>query len=238
MASGIEFNHWAAPSARRPRRAHAAISCMAQYLLRDERPAARALALEHLEESGSRLCVFADLLHPAQELLADLWYRSRIDVFDEGRAAETVLDIVRRLPPTPQPAPVPHDSHCLLAALPTERHTLGLEMLAAALEDEGWRAEVALGQEPGAIVERASASWPRFVGLTVGYLGSRPALLELVRALHGLRLPVLVGGPAFNRAPHLWELVGADARAPDLRVGLVLARRTLRTRAAARAGAA
>lgn len=238
MAPGIEINHWSAPAAHRPRRAHAAISGMAQCLLRDDRGTAWALALEHLEESGSRLCVFADLLHPAQEQLADLWYRSRIDVFDEGRAAETVLDIVRRLPPTPQPAQVPLDSHCLLAALPTERHTLGLEMLAAALDDDGWCAEIALGKEPSVIFEYASACWPRFVGLTVGYLESRPPLIKLVRALHGLRLPVLVGGPTFNRAPHLWELIGADARAPDLRVGLVLARRTLRARAAARAGAA
>jgi methanogenic corrinoid protein MtbC1 len=211
---------------------------MAQCLLRDDRRMAWGLAVKHLEESGSRLCVFADLLHPAQEQLADLWYQSRIDVFDEGRAAETVLDIVRRLPPTPQPGQVPPDSHCLLAALPTERHTLGLEMLAAALEDEGWRVETALGQEASVVVQRASGCWPRFVGLTVGYLESRPALIELVRALHGLRLPVLVGGPAFNRAPHLWELIGADARAPDLRVGLVVARRTLRARTAARAGAA
>ena len=238
MAPGIEVNHWSAPAARRPRRAHAAISGMAQCLLRDDRRTAWGLAIEHLEESGSRLCVFADLLHPAQEQLADLWYRSRIDVFDEGRAAETVLDIVRRLPPTPQSTQVPPDSHCLLAALPAERHTLGLEMLAAALEDEGWCAETALGLEPGVVVERASACWPRFVGLTVGYLESRPALIELVRTIRELRLPVLVGGPAFNRAPHLWELIGADARAPDLRVGLVLAQRTLRARATARAGAA
>src|SRR5215472_17230470 len=110
-------------SGRRPRRAHAAVRCLVDALLREDREQAWGLALEHLHAGGSRLAVFADLLHPAQDRLAELWYQSQISVADEGRAAETVLAITRRLPPTPGPSRPP-DSRCLLAALPDEEHML------------------------------------------------------------------------------------------------------------------
>jgi len=206
-------------------------------LLRDDRDQARGLALQHLHASGSRLAVFADLLHPAQDRLAELWYQSRISAAAEGRAASTVLAITRRLPPTPGPGRSA-DSRCLLTALPDEAHTLGLEMLAAALEDDGWAVQVSLGHQPRQLVELVRSIRPRFVGLTAGSLDSAAPVGTLIEALRAVRVPVLVGGQAFNRTPHLWRRLGATGRAPDLRVGLVLARRTLGARAGLRAGAA
>ncbi|HXM53849.1 MAG TPA: cobalamin B12-binding domain-containing protein [Candidatus Dormibacteraeota bacterium] len=207
-------------------------------LLHEEREVVWSLATEHLRATGSRLAVFADILHPAQERLAELWYSSRVGHADEARAAGAVLAITRRLPPTPVPAPVPHGSGCILTALPTERHTLGLEMLRAALEDDGWAVDMVLGDELEGLLDHVGAFRPRFVGVTAGWLEAASPMAALIEAVHGLGVPVLVGGQAFNRAPDLWRRLEADGWGPDLRVALVLARRALRGGGTPSAGAA
>jgi len=213
--------------ARRPRQAHTAVRRLAAALLAEDRELVWSLAVDHLRTTGSRLAVFGDLLHPAQRRLSELWYSSVVGHADEARAARSVLAVVRRLPPTPAPSPVPRGSRCLLAALPGERHTLGLEMLRAALEDEGWTVRTALGMDIDGILHRVRAERPRFVGLTAGCLEGGWRLAALADELRRLRVPLLVGGQAFSRSPDLWRQVGATAYAADLRVGMVLARRTI-----------
>lgn len=192
-----------------------------------------SLAMEHLRATGSRLAVFADLLHPGQERLAELWYASRIGHASEARAADIVLAVTRRLPPTPTTTPVPRGSCCLLTALPGERHTLGVEMLRAALEDDGWSVEMALGEPLAPLLERVAAARPRFVGVTAGWLATPAQLGMVVQGVQARGTPVLVGGHAFSRTSDLWRRLGAAGRAADLRVGLMLARRTTRPRAGA-----
>lgn len=204
-------------------------------LLDDDREQVWSLTTEHLLTTGSRLSVFADLLHPAQERLAELWYSSRVGHAAEARAADAVLAIARRLPPTPLSTPVPAGCGCVLTALPGERHTLGLEMLRAALEDDGWSVRVALDDPLDAILGLVADDRPRFVGVTAGWLERPAPMASFIAALHAGGTPVLVGGQAFHRAPDLWRQVGAAGHAPDVRVGVVLARRTVRARAAPRA---
>lgn len=219
-------------TARCPRQAHTAVSRLAEALIRDDRDRAWDLVLRRLLETGSRLAVFADLLHPAHERLAELWYQSRIGVFDEGRAAETVASIVRALPATPDPAGLAAGGRCVLTAVSSERHTLGLEMLGGALEDDGWGVETVIGAELPCLVERVRATRPRFVGVTAGHLERVAPMVALTHALGVLGVPVLVGGQAFRRSPDLGRRLDVAGRAPDLRVGLVLARRLVGARAA------
>lgn len=223
---------------RRPRHDHGVVRSLATALLAEDREQVWSLATEHLLATGSRLAVFADLLHPAQERLAELWYSSRVGHADEARAADAVLAIARRLPPTPTAAPVPAGSRCVLTALPGERHTLGLEMLGAALEDDGWSVRMALDDRRDDVLDLILDDRPRFVGVTAGWLERPAPMAALVQAAHARGAPVLVGGQAFNRAPDLWRRVGADGRAPDVRVGVVLARRAARGRGVPRSGAA
>jgi methanogenic corrinoid protein MtbC1 len=211
--------------ARCPRQAHTAVSQLVEALLRDDRDRAWDLVLGRLLDTGSRLAVCADLLHPAHERLAELWYQSRIGVFDEGRAAETVASIVRALPPTPDPAALAGGGRCVLTAVRSERHTLGLEMLSRALEDDGWGVETVLGQDLPVLVERVRATRPRFVGVTAGHLERTAPMVALTHALSVLGVPVLVGGQAFRRSPELGRRLDVAGRASDLRVGLILARR-------------
>ena len=211
---------------RRGRRERAAlIGGFVDLILAGDSGGAVALALELQSAWGRRVDIFADLIHPAQYQIGERWYSGEIGVADEHRATAVVERVVEALPPSPAARPVGPDARCLLAAIDGSAHLLGLRVLQLALEDEGWRVQ-RLGACSASEFEAAGSRLrPRWAGLSAGYLPvHRPARLA-IEALHRLSIRVLVGGSAFNRAPGLWERLGADAMAADARTTLVLARR-------------
>lgn len=196
--------------------------------------AVRELALRVALQAGSRTAAIADLLHPAQVEVGNLWYLGLATAADELRAAGVVEEVVAQLPPTPVPNPLPRGFRCVLAAPPGDPHRLGLKMLAAALDDEGWAVEVLESDARWPdVVRRATEVHARLVCISAGVscisaAGVTPVIPPLAQAvdsLHERRIRVLVAGVPFNRRPELWRQVGADAIAPDVRIGTVLARR-------------
>jgi len=198
-------------------------------MLRGDAGEASDLSQQFLARAGSRLAVFADLVQPALDRVGDLWYRGRVRMDDEQRAASVLEPLVGLLPPTPSRPPVPVGSRCLLTLMPGERHTVGPWMFALALEDEGWEVEL-LDQDyrPDDLSALVDRTRPQFVGVSAGYLPSVHRMSQVVRGVCEVGVPVLVGGGAFNRAGDLWRRVGATAFGPDPRVGTVLARRLAR----------
>jgi methanogenic corrinoid protein MtbC1 len=184
------------------------------------------LAERVLVETRSRTAVFADLLHPAQAEVGNLWYAGRVSYADEVRVAGVVRRIVERLAPTPASRPVRSGSRCVLAVPHGDPHDVGLMMLSRALEDHGWSTEL-VGPARGMtdLPEIVAGRRPRLLCLSAGVL---PALSQVERAIAAIkqaRVPVLVGGVAFNRRPDLWRRLGADGLGTDVRVGVVLAGR-------------
>lgn len=202
---------------------------LAGAMLRGDVREASDLAGRFLARVGSRVAVFADLVQPAQYEVGNLWYRGRIGIQDEHRAAGVLERLVGTLPPTPSRTPVPPGTRCLLAVMPGEQHTVGLGMFAHALEDDGWLVEL-LDSDCDAedLAELVGRTRPRLVGLSAGYLPSPHRMAQVVSAVRDQGVPVLVGGAAFNRAGELWRRVGASAHGPDPRIGTVLARRLAR----------
>lgn len=196
-----------------------------ELLRKGEKAQVAAYVEEVFNETGSRLAIFADLIHPAQYEIGDLWYRGEIGIADEHRATAMVEEITQALPPTPAQGRSPRGM-CVLAAVGSEQHVVGLRLLSAALEDDGWTVTMLGGRTPAnELAEMVRKVRPKFVGLSAGYLPQPAALKETIEALKKLRLPVLVGGPAFNRNPSLWTRVGADGHGTDVRVAVALARR-------------
>jgi methanogenic corrinoid protein MtbC1 len=191
--------------------------------------AALAIALDVRARAGSRLAVFVDLLQPAQYEIGELWYRGEIRVDDEHRATAVVARVTEALPPSPSERPVPPGAHCLMAAMGEEQHVLGLRQLRLAFEDDGWPVTV-MGPrvQAEALAERVRDTRPSVVCVSAGYLPAPAPVRRAIETVRALGVPVLVGGPAFNRSPGLWRQVGADDHGPDARVALVLARRRLR----------
>jgi len=195
-------------------------------LLNGDDELAMDLVLETLADRGSRTAVFADLLHPAQVEVGNLWYSGSVSSVDEVRVAEAVRRIVCRLAPTPSARPVRRGSRCVIVVPEGDPHDLGLMMLQLALQDHGWSTEV-LGPVRGLsdVADLVLSRRPRLFCLSAGVLPPLPQVERLISAVRGARVPVLVGGPAFNRMPHLSHRVGADGLGTDVRVGVVLAHR-------------
>ncbi|MDQ6885357.1 MAG: cobalamin-dependent protein [Candidatus Dormibacteraeota bacterium] len=190
-----------------------------------DKSAAASFVQEVFEETGSRVTVFADLIHPAQYEIGDLWYRGEITIADEHRATAIVEAITSALPPTPALGRSPR-GRCVLAAVGGEQHVVGLRLLAAALEDDGWTLTMLGGLTPAAeLTQVVKKERPKFVGLSAGYLPQTASLKAAIEDIKKARVPVLVGGPAFNRNASLWTRVGADGHGADVRVAVALARR-------------
>jgi methanogenic corrinoid protein MtbC1 len=184
------------------------------------------LAERVLLETRSRTAVFADLLHPAQAEIGNLWYTGRVSYADEVRVAAIIRRIVERLAPTPAARPVRRGSRCVLAVPHGDPHDIGLLMFARALEDHGWSIEV-IGPAHGLcdISEIVRERRPRLFGLSAGTLPALSQVERTIATIRKARVPVLVGGVAFNRRPDLWRRLGADGLGTDVRVGVVLAGR-------------
>ncbi|MDQ6709591.1 MAG: cobalamin B12-binding domain-containing protein [Candidatus Dormibacteraeota bacterium] len=194
-------------------------------LRQGDKSAAAAFIRDIFEATGSRVALFADVIHPAQYEIGDLWYRGEIGIADEHRATAIVEEVTSALPPTPAQGRSPR-GRCVLAAVDAEQHVVGLRLLAAALEDDGWTVTMLGGRTPtpdlAAVVRKER---PKFVGLSAAYLPRPDSLRMTIDEIKKLRVPVLVGGPAFNRNESLWTRVGADGHGTDVRVAVALAQR-------------
>jgi methanogenic corrinoid protein MtbC1 len=195
-------------------------------LLGGDDRAAFELAERVLGETGSRTSVFADLLHPAQVEISNLWYTGRVTYAAEVRVAAAVRRIVGRLSPTPHGRSGSRAPLCLLAVPHCDPHDLGLQMFMLAIQDHGWVAEAVcpvhhLGEVAGLVASRR----PQLFGLSAGLMPPLGEVEGVISAIRRLRVPVLLGGVAFNRRPHLWRRLGAQGLGTDARVGVVLAER-------------
>jgi methanogenic corrinoid protein MtbC1 len=208
------------PAARLP------VRHLVQALLDGDGAASYELAERVRLQTGSRTAVFADLLHPAQAEIGNLWYAGRVSYADEVRAAAAVRRIVVRLAPTPAARRVRRGARCVLAVPHGDPHDVGLMMLARALEDHGWSTElVAPARGFADLAEIVLARRPRLLGISAGVLPPLSQVEQVIATISGARVPVLVGGVAFNRRPDLWRRLGADGLGTDVRVGVVLAGR-------------
>ena len=198
-------------------------------VLAGDREAALTLCLAAQVATGTRVGVFVDLLQPAQYEVGELWYRGEIQVADEHRATAVVEWVTERLPATVTPEPVPPGRGCLLAVMGAEQHRLGLRQLELALQDDGWAVEVVPRSVAAAeLADRTRAAQPNLVCISAGYLPDAEPVRQGIALVHQMGLPVLVGGPSFNRDPGLWRRLGADHHGTDARMALVMARRLLR----------
>lgn len=219
-----------APRSRsRTRRLTPGVPAFTAALVAGDAKTAGDIASSYLADAGSRLAVVSDLLHPAQYQIGELWYEGRLGVAEEHRATAIVSTIASALPPTPAARPVRRGARCILSGIAGERHVVGLQLLTLALQDEGWLVDQLQPPTPLPEILRAVSTWrPDVVGLSAAYLPTIRQMTTAVAELRKLHVPVIVGGPLFNRAPGLWRTVGANAHGSDARVSTVLMRKYLR----------
>lgn len=188
------------------------------------------LALEFLDRTRSLASVITDLFTAAQLQIGDRWHVGEATSEDEYRVSQAIATAAEALRP-PTSGLGDSQPRALLATLPGEAHDLGLHLIRLALVEDGWDVEVAPAMELEELVDTARRHRVDLVAISSTYDrgGGGMLLATVIRSVHSIGLPVLVGGAAFARSPHLAEESGADAVGGDARLAVILARRLKNT---------
>lgn len=192
---------------------------------------ATGVALDFMSRTNSRASVMTDLFDTAQLHIGNRWHLGDATVDDEYRVFQAIASAMAALPvPTTRRGLAPRAPTALLATVLPEEHDLGLRLVAAALEDDGWNVDLAPQMQAAEISQRVRRRGIDLVAIssTFDSGGTGAQLGVAVQAVHMVRRPVLVGGSTFARAPRLAEAIAADAMAQDARLAVVLARRLAR----------
>jgi MerR family transcriptional regulator, light-induced transcriptional regulator len=198
-----------------------------QALLQGQRQPAVAVVLEALGAGHAILDIYADILQVALYQVGGEWERNRITVAQEHTAtaiAQYVLALLyERLTPC-----VVRRGRAVIAGVEGELHQVGPNMVADALESDGWDVRFLGTNMPHeGIVKIVREQKANVVGISATMLFNVPKVRSLVAELRegseGGPKIVVVGG-AFRLAPELYSEIGADGFAPGLRESIALLR--------------
>jgi MerR family transcriptional regulator, light-induced transcriptional regulator len=191
-----------------------------QAILQGERRAALTVALELLREGYSVADVYCDVLQPAQYELGRLWERNEITVAREHMGTAITQFVIAQLYSRISAPEIPR-GRAVVTGVQGELHQLGANMVADVLEADGWDVRF-LGTQtpPRDVLSAIEEHQPALLGVSATMLfnlRSAADLVEQARAQFGSEMKIIVGGGAFRSATDVWQDIGADAHALDLR---------------------
>jgi len=193
-----------------------------QSILAADRRAATTIAKEALAQGHDLMEVYVDLVQASLYELGRRWEGNRITVAQE-HAGTAVCQYVLAQLYADMPAPSRRRGLAVVTGVEGEFHQVGANLVADALESDGWNVRFLGANTPRAGVLQALDEHDASVlGISVTMLFNIAMARELVREARVRRpaLTVIVGGAAFRAAPDLWREVGADARADDVRAAV------------------
>ena len=199
-----------------------------EAILSGRRQDAVEAALGALERGMDVRDVYVDVLQDSLYEVGRLWQAGRISVATEHLATAITQLVVARLYEK-LPRSEAARGRVVLTGVEGELHQVGGNMIADALEADGWDVRFLGTDVPGAdVLDAIAAHRADLFGISCTLRQNVPkvsALVDAVRSRFGASRPrILVGGGAF-RAPGGGPLdVGADAWAPDMREAIAVAR--------------
>jgi methylmalonyl-CoA mutase cobalamin-binding domain/chain len=195
-------------------------------ILTGQRQAAVRVALEAVEQGHSILDIYADVLQDAMYAVGQLWEGTRITVAQEHMATAITQHVIAHLFPLIEPARPPRGK-IVVTGVEGEQHQVGANIVADALESQGWDVRFLGANVPRAAVLKAIEEHDAEVlGISAALLIHLPGVRRLVeeaRALPGRNLQILLGGCAFRTAYGFADEVGAAGVAVDVRSAVKLA---------------
>jgi methanogenic corrinoid protein MtbC1 len=192
---------------------------LAVQLTGDRREALRLLVDEGLLRGIPVQDIHLKIIQPAQYEIGRLWQENRISVAQEHLATAisqlALSHLYRHLPRDPSNGKV-----VMLSCVEGELHEIGARMASDFLEMAGFGVRFLGANVPTShLVRMVREQTPDLLALSVTMTYHLPALrsaLEQVRAA-APRLPIAVGGLAFNWAPGLEKELNATSHGKDAR---------------------
>ncbi len=200
-------------------------------LLAGQQHAAFAVMHRCMDSGRGLVDVELHVVQPALYHIGEGWQANWVSVASEHLAtaiAQSAMTVgLLRSPP-----PTPNSKRALLACVEGNSHTVGLRMVADALELAGWDVQYLGANVPTAALTQQAAEWPAdLVGLSVSFAQQLPAVKDVIARLTdklgAARPALIIGGLAINRFNRLAAMVGADAYGADAPTAVVCANRLL-----------
>ena len=192
-----------------------------QVILRGERKAAAGFVLQALREGHSLSDLYTEVLQDALYAVGRLWETNRISVAKEHMATAIVQAVMAQLYEQ-MPLPTQGRGSVVLTGVEGEFHQVGANMVADILEADGWSVcFLGTNMPHSGILDTIAEQQADLVGISATMLFNVPRVRQLIADIRS-RFPerpphILVGGAAFKAAPALWQEIGADGHAADLR---------------------
>ena len=198
-----------------------------QALLQGSRKPALTVVLEALNQGSAVSDLYVDVLQEAMYEIGRLWEMNRITVAEEHTATAITQYVLAQLYER-MPQPTDRRGKVVVTGVAQELHQVGANMVADALEGDGWDVRFLGTNMPHTgILKVVNEHQADVVGISATMLFNVPQVRQLVSdiSLQASRpIRIVVGGGAFRSAPNLYAEIGADGFAPDLRSAVALLR--------------
>jgi methanogenic corrinoid protein MtbC1 len=168
-----------------------------------------------LERENGQERLYLGLIKPVMYEIGRLWEDDKISTAEEHLATSIVGRILAALYEK-MPFSSTTRGKAIVTSAPNEYHELGARLLADMLESDGWDVLFLGANTPAeALIDLTRKTQPRFVAISLTMPFSIDKVSGIISAMRAIpelsSVKILVGGAAFNKAPHLWWQIGADA---------------------------
>jgi MerR family transcriptional regulator, light-induced transcriptional regulator len=170
------------------------------------------------------------IIQPALYRIGQKWQCNQVSVAQEHLATAIAQAVMIQGLLNAQPATA-IGRKILLACVQTNRHAVGLQMVADAFQLSGWSVNYLGADVPTTSLVSYAIDWkPDVIGLSVSLphqLRYAKAVIRRVHELKDLCAKVVIGGLAINSFSSLTDQIGADLWSPDAAEAVIAAERLI-----------
>jgi methanogenic corrinoid protein MtbC1 len=199
-----------------------------QALLQGDRRSATNIALGTLRHGHALSDVYVELFQEALYEVGRRWETNEISVAQEHMATATAQYVLAQVYARVE-RPQTTRGHGVVTGVQGELHQMGANIVADALEADGWDIRFLGTNVPHeGIVRLVAGHGARVLGISATMLFNVPQVRRLIRDVRDHAPPpgprIIVGGGAFRAAPDLWRELGADGSAAGVQEAVALMR--------------
>jgi methanogenic corrinoid protein MtbC1 len=195
-------------------------------ILGGQRQAALGIVEEAMRNGISHVDIYVDIFSEALYSIGALWEQNKISVAQEHMATAitqyVIAKIYSRLTST-----LPGRGRMVVTGVAGERHQIGANLVADAMEANGWEVRFLGSNLPhSTILATVESLKPDVLCISTKLVANLPSVAELVmgvRARLGDGAPrIILGGSAYRMAPGFSGEIGVTEVIPDLKQALAL----------------
>lgn len=190
------------------------VDLLVGLLTAGDAPSAEAFVVGLLQDGVSRIDVIREVLGPALARIGQLWERAVVSVAIEHRATHIVEGLLQA---TLAPVPVASEGHRVwLTGVEGEWHTMPARLVAGVWACLGWEVVALTPSLPAEELRYlAETEATRIAGVSCSLASNLVPAWKTISVLRECGFRVMVGGRAFDIAPEVAQIVGADEHQND-----------------------